>query len=186
MGASLDALIPELQPAARALVDVANRAGVNPRITSTLRSRTEQSRLYRRFLAGVSRYPAAPPGTSAHEYGWAFDLIVNGEENQYDLGSVWQSWGGVWGGSSDPIHFEYPGFKGTVGAVATASPGGPAPATGESWAVRIAQAVDFVLGFVPGIGQIELVALLLSLGFPQSEILKYYGSPVEYVVRHQD
>ncbi len=185
MGASLDALIPELQPAARALVDVANRAGVNPRITSTLRSGTEQARLYRRFLAGLSRYPAAPPGTSAHEYGWAFDLIVNGEENQYDLGSVWQSWGGVWGGASDSIHFEYPGFKETVSAVATASRGGPAAVAGETWAVRIAQAADLVLAFVPGIGQIELIAFLLSLGFPHSEVLKLYRGPLEYVVRAQ-
>ncbi len=184
MSASLDALIPELQPAARALVDVASRAGVNPRITSTLRSRAEQGRLYRRFLAGLSPYPAAPPGASSHEYGWAFDLIVSGEENQYDLGSVWQSWGGVWGGASDPIHFEYPGFRETVGATAT-------PARAESKqavspaVVRIAQAVDLILAFVPGIGDIELVAWLLSLGFPRSEILKYVSGPVEYTVTHQ-
>lgn len=27
-----------------------------------------------------------------------------------DVGYTWQSWGGVWGGDRDPVHFEYPGF----------------------------------------------------------------------------
>jgi len=43
-------------------------------------------------------------------------MIVIGSENQNDLGSVWQSWGGVWG-PSDAIHFEYPGFSAPSGAV---------------------------------------------------------------------
>jgi len=33
------------------------------------------------------------------------------ESDLADLGQVWESWGGVWGGHfKDPIHFEYPGF----------------------------------------------------------------------------
>jgi hypothetical protein len=27
-----------------------------------------------------------------------------------DVGYTWESWGGVWGGQKDPVHFEYPGF----------------------------------------------------------------------------
>jgi len=28
-----------------------------------------------------------------------------------ELGRIWKSWGGVWGGEfDDPIHFEFPGF----------------------------------------------------------------------------
>jgi hypothetical protein len=26
------------------------------------------------------------------------------------VGYTWESWGGVWGGQNDPVHFEYPGF----------------------------------------------------------------------------
>lgn len=123
MSSSLAALIPELQQPAAALVDLASRAGVQPRVTSTLRTHSEQNRLYQRFLAGNSAYPAAPPGRSAHEFGYAFDMVVIGSENQNDLGSVWQSWGGVWG-PSDAIHFEYPGFQ---------APSGPVPqSTAES------------------------------------------------------
>lgn len=33
------------------------------------------------------------------------------ESDLADLGKVWVSWGGVWGGAfHDPIHFEYPGW----------------------------------------------------------------------------
>jgi len=93
-------------------VDLAGAAGVQPRVTSTLRSHSQQAHLYKRYLAGLSRYPAAPPGTSAHEFGYAFDMLVIGDDNQNDLGSVWQAMGGKWGGPNrDPIHFEYPGFS---------------------------------------------------------------------------
>ncbi len=167
----LDALIPELQPAARALVDLGSRAGINPRITSTIRSHSEQAKLYASFLRGGRRYPVAPPGTSAHEYGYAFDLVVDRDSDQADLGQVWQSWGGVWG-ASDPIHFEYPGFSpGAATVSARATTCGP-------WTKGIAEAVDLILGFVPGVAEVELVAWLLSLGFPHSAILEFLSSPV--------
>ena len=41
-------------------------------------------------------------------------MIMSSDMNSdlADLGSVWQSWGGIWGGAfNDPIHFEYPGFN---------------------------------------------------------------------------
>jgi hypothetical protein len=169
VSASLQALIPELRAPAAALETLAAKAGVSPRITSTLRSRSEQTRLYRRFLAGGSQYPVAPPGTSAHEFGYAFDMVVIGAANQADLGQVWQSWGGVWG-SSDPIHFEYPGFSSP--AVAPSAPG----CTGAE--KILAGAVDFVLGFAPGLGQVELIASLVGLGFPRSAVLKFLANPV--------
>lgn len=108
---AIEALIPELQQACRDLVQLAGSAGVQPKITSTLRSYGEQVRLYKRYISGNSAYPAAAPGTSAHEFGYAFDMVVTGSDNQQDLGSVWTSWGGVWH-PSDNIHFEYPGFTG--------------------------------------------------------------------------
>lgn len=76
-------------------------------LTSTGRSRTEQVKLYRRYLAGKSKYPAAPPGTSKHELGLAFDVWHQDPRVLQWLGKVWESWGGRWGGRfNDPIHFE--------------------------------------------------------------------------------
>lgn len=109
--AGLDALIPELRPYAHQLVDLAASAGLQPRVTSTLRSRAQQERLYRRYQSGISTLPAAPPGTSSHEYGWAFDLVVTPYEALADLGAIWEHSGLVWGRERDPVHFEYPGFK---------------------------------------------------------------------------
>src|SRR5258707_338319 len=63
MGGSLDALVPDLVDAARALVDAAGRAGLNPRVTSTVRTNSEQRRLYNRFLSGQAGYPGRPPGS---------------------------------------------------------------------------------------------------------------------------
>lgn len=111
MSGSLATLIPELQPFARALINAAANARMNPRVTSTRRSTAEQARLYQRYIAGQSQYPVAPPGTSAHEFGYAFDMIVSYADWLPQLGHLWQSWGGVWGGAfNDPIHFEFPGF----------------------------------------------------------------------------
>lgn len=109
MSASLDALIPELQPYAHALVDFAGSQGLQPRITSTIRTHPEQKRLYSRYLAGLQQFPVAPPGHSAHEFGYAFDLVVTPFEYLTDLGSIWIQNGGKWG-ASDPVHFEFPGF----------------------------------------------------------------------------
>src|SRR5258707_8557718 len=108
MGGSLDALVPDLVDAARALVDAAGRAGLNPRVTSTVRTNSEQRRLYNRFLAGQAGYPVAPPGFSAHEYGEAFDMVVTPMEALADVGYTWQTWGGGWN-PQDAVHFELPG-----------------------------------------------------------------------------
>lgn len=112
MSASIGQLIPELQPFARDLVNAAGAAGLQPRVTSTRRSGAEQARLYRRSLQGMQTYPVAPPGTSAHEFGYAFDMVVTPMDALPDVGRFWEEMGGVWGGEfNDPIHFEYPGFK---------------------------------------------------------------------------
>ncbi|SRR5206468_5041772 len=108
MAARLDLLDPKIRDAARALVDAASAARLQPRVTSTLRSHSEQVRLYRRYLAGAAGFPVAPPGQSAHEYGLAFDLVVSPMEALADVGYTWQTWGGGWN-PGDAIHFEYPG-----------------------------------------------------------------------------
>jgi len=57
-------------------------------------------------------YYVAPPGTSPHEYGYAFDLVVSPMGALGDVGALWETWGGYWGGrQNDPVHFQYPGFE---------------------------------------------------------------------------
>lgn len=176
MSSSLEALIPELQQPARELFNVASYAGVRPQITSTLRTHSEQARLYKRFLAGNSKYPAAAPGTSAHEYGYAFDMIVNGDQNQFDLGTVWKSWGGVWH-ESDNIHFEYPGFI-----------PGPAEPVGLDLSVSseyapggIAGLANTLSGFFPHFGTVQLYEdILHAMHLSQPEVHYYFQHPTEF------
>lgn len=113
MSASIRALVPELQPFVEIFIQVLGAAGLQPRITSTYRSRAEQSRLRRRYEAGLQPYFVALPGHSAHEYGLAFDLVVTPLSALAAAGELWESWGGRWGGRGrhghpDPVHFEYP------------------------------------------------------------------------------
>jgi hypothetical protein len=105
---SLESLVPELREWARALVDFAGTQGLLPQVTSTLRTRAEQTRLFRRWQRGEQLFGVARPGTSAHEYGEAFDLVVTPFEYLRDLGAIWKRWGGGWA-ARDPVHFELPG-----------------------------------------------------------------------------
>lgn len=103
---SLAGLRPELVPYAEYLVAAMRAVDPSTRITSVRRSRTEQARLHRRYLAGQSRFPAAPPGRSKHELGLAFDVVARAD-TLAKAGALWESWGGRWGGRfKDPIHFE--------------------------------------------------------------------------------
>lgn len=106
----LSGLDPEFRPWAKALVDACGGAGLLPRVTSGLRTHSEQSRLYQKFLAGQTPFTVAPPGHSAHELGLAFDMVVTPMDRLSDVGDLWESWGGIWGGHyGDIVHFEYPG-----------------------------------------------------------------------------
>lgn len=169
MAASLSALIPEMRPWAKALVDVAGRAGLQPRVTSTRRSTQEQTVLYRRYQQGLQPYPVAPPGTSAHEYGYAFDMVTGAMDPQdfADLGYVWESWGGVWGGHfKDPIHFEFPGFS----AQATIPTGRQRPEIGGNF-YKLA---DLLSSFVPGLGIVQTVDELVTLFDGNDDIAGFY------------
>src|SRR5229473_2661208 len=108
MGWPLRGLVDELAAAAADLLDAAAAAGLMPRVTSTRRSRSEQRRLYARYLAGQAGFPVAPPGYSAHEYGEAFDMVVTPMAALADVGETWQTWGGAWN-PNDAVHFELPG-----------------------------------------------------------------------------
>lgn len=97
---TLRGLQPWLRPYVEALLYYFPRL----QITSVRRSRTEQLRLWR--TRHNNPFPVAPPGTSKHELGRAFDL-VGPADLLAEAGWVWESWGGRWGGRfHDPIHFE--------------------------------------------------------------------------------
>lgn len=99
-------LQPQLRPYASALFAVGRQYGLNPVVTSTRRSSATQRRLFRRWQAGLSPYPAAVPGTSLHELGWAFDMWSGTPGGMEWLNKVWEYWGGVSGGKTDPVHYQ--------------------------------------------------------------------------------
>src|SRR5256884_9694199 len=74
MASDVAGLQPWLAPWAARLVRAAQAGWPTVRVTSTLRTPGQQARLYRRYLAGLSPYPAAPAGRSLHERGRAFDV----------------------------------------------------------------------------------------------------------------
>lgn len=108
MGA-LNQLVPGMREAAGYLVEAVRLAGGTATVTSVLRTRKRQEQLYRRWLEGRSPFPAAKPGTSKHEKGLAFDVVIRPKALETAAGHLWESWGGRWGGRfKDPIHFEAP------------------------------------------------------------------------------
>jgi hypothetical protein len=149
MGGSIYDLVPELIPFASALVDAAGAAGLQPRITSTVRTNSEQRRLYNRFLAGQAGYPVAPPGSSAHEYGEAFDMVTSPMDALADVGYTWQQWGGAWN-PADAVHFELPGASERAKQKGLESP----------WYVELAAGIPL---------SIPLSMVLAFLGIPASQ-----------------
>jgi len=182
VSAGLDALIPELQPYAHELVRAAGAAGLFPRVTSTLRTYAEQKRLYDHYLQGLSPYPAAPPGHSAHEYGYAFDMVVAPIEDLVDVGEYWESLGGIWGGrKGDDVHFEYPGFRQAYGRLVSQaqnadenSPGlfGKAVSFGASLLVPVPVSLGVSLGeFVQTHPSVRpLINNLIGEGLPITDL----------------
>jgi hypothetical protein len=76
-------------------------------VTSTRRGPQQQAALYRAYLAGKSRYPAAAPGHSTHAAGIAFDLHLD-PPLYAEAGALWEQAGFTWGGRfADPIHFDF-------------------------------------------------------------------------------
>lgn len=80
--------------------------GIPYRVTSTRRSRSEQQRLYDRWLRGESALPAARPGTSTHELGRAIDVVFETDEDTLDAADQAAELGIAWAGTSDFVHFE--------------------------------------------------------------------------------
>lgn len=168
-------LIPEFQPFADDLIQAASAARLNPRVTSTRRTHAEQKRLYEKYLQGQSRFPAKPPGQSAHEFGYAFDMVVSPFEALGNVGYFWQQMGGVWGGSQDPVHFEYPGFVPPAEDLRDSTANADCQWWQYFWTPECkCKLVDARFG--------SMSAALAEIGFPQSEILKILASPCSEIL----
>jgi hypothetical protein len=102
-----------VRPIAQKFVRLLSEAGIRVLVTSTRRDAAKQAKLYADFLAGRSRFPAAPPGRSTHGIGIAFDLKLD-PPVYADAGRVWEEAGFTWGGRfRDPIHFDFRPFRRT-------------------------------------------------------------------------
>jgi len=109
--ADLRTLHPGLVPWARWIYAVGKNQSGRLVVTSARRSRAKQTKLRQRWERGLSKIPANRPGTSLHEFGLAFDLAQIGVDPFEDdllpwLGHWWEYYGGRWGGTRDPVHFQ--------------------------------------------------------------------------------
>lgn len=103
-------LVPQLVPWFLWIFSVVQSYDATARVSSAYRSRTEQARLYRRYLSGLMPGPVAPPGLSYHEFGRAIDILAS-DDALAAAGAAWEAVGGTWGGhfktvAADPIHFQ--------------------------------------------------------------------------------
>ena len=72
---ALSGIDPRLRSLAETTVLYGQKLGVQVEVTSVRRNDAEQRKLYARYQAGKSAYPVAAPGTSAHQYGVAWDSV---------------------------------------------------------------------------------------------------------------
>jgi len=172
VGASLQYVDPDLRNAIGELSALVYSAGAILTITSTVRSAADQDFLWMRYRKGQSPLPAAPPGHSAHEYGWAVDAVVSPDNLQYAVGRAWEKyWGGKWGGPRDPVHFEIRGasqLAWKLGELQAQTR--PRPTPGGSF-YKLA---DFLSSFVPGLGEVQLVDTLVTLLDHNDDLAGWY------------
>ncbi len=93
------------QPAKDAFLAAADESGMHMSINSMLRTVAQQYLLYRWYQTATCGIGlAAPPSTSNHESGLAFDV-----EEYAAWKSALEAHGFVWFGASDPVHYDYEG-----------------------------------------------------------------------------
>ena len=90
-------------------VDIADYYGIAVTVTSTWRSMEKQAELRAAWEAGLSRWPANRPGESAHNYGLAWDSVV--DERHQRLWKRIREFAGWRVPTNDIIHAEIPGWR---------------------------------------------------------------------------
>lgn len=110
MAANLDQLDPQVRQRLMIALDELRRRGINYNVTSGYRSSEKQAELWRD--RATNPFPVAPPGTSKHERGLAFDMTLADESQRPAANTVMEKHGFRWGGTfkrPDPIHYEMGG-----------------------------------------------------------------------------
>lgn len=115
---ALRGLHVDLRPWAQYAIDLAEWYGIPVTVTSVNRTWSQQAALYQRYRTAVEngsfpsarvRYPANPPGQSAHQYGMAWDSVVS-PQDQTDWNQI-RSEIGWMVPSNDVIHSELFGWR---------------------------------------------------------------------------
>lgn len=119
----------------RALENASAELGQTIPINSGLRTREEQAQLYANYLAGKSKFPAAPPGSSVHEHGGAVDIPLE-MANKLDSMGLLAKNGLARPVAGDPIHItlaKMPGYEdgGNLRGVGLVGERGPELAVGS-------------------------------------------------------
>lgn len=118
--ADFGGLHPGLKPYAEYAMQIANYNGIKPVVTSVARTWADQAKLYARYIAGQSKYPANAPGDSAHqprtvaglEGALAFDSVV--PDAQLATWTAIRRYVGFRVPENDLIHAELPEWRSYV------------------------------------------------------------------------
>lgn len=103
-------LHPEVRRRLEWIRQAAKAGGLAFVVTSGYRSSASQARLYDAWVKrGRTGLPAAPPGTSTHNYGCGLDLVMTrGPLEQFVQLAAYA--GLIWAGAKDQVHFDPFGF----------------------------------------------------------------------------
>jgi len=134
MSRSLNDLRPECRRLADPFLDSVAAAGIDLVVTCTLRTLDEQAALYAQGRTAPGAIVTnARPGTSAHNFGLALDVvpIVSGKPDWSGTSAVWQQVGSLgvaagleWAGSPgfpfvEYAHFQVPNWRTIAGLIQT-------------------------------------------------------------------
>jgi hypothetical protein len=134
-GAPWGGVNPELQNKMGQLLSLCGEAGLNVKITCTLRGEGEQNALYAQGRTEPGEVVTnAPYPYSGHNWGIAFDFCRGEAGREYDdgdgffekVGAIGKStglaWGGDWAEFTDKPHFELPQYDAAQLAAAYSTP----------------------------------------------------------------
>jgi hypothetical protein len=103
MAATSSGLTPHTKRGLAILLDTFRGLGYSATYTSGYRSVAKQRQLYAAYRSGRSALPAAPPGSSEHNYGLAVDVVTNAPDSvklfAADVAGL------VWFGPGDYVHY---------------------------------------------------------------------------------